>query len=64
MDIQELPEKIVVLSPSRKPYSKPEIEIVTLRPKELLSSACKSSSDASAVAGLCDIPFNSCHDVI
>jgi hypothetical protein len=53
MEKQEEPRKIVENPRSRKPYHKPEVEIVSLRPKELMDLSCRSASDPAGYNNNC-----------
>jgi hypothetical protein len=42
----------------RKPYVKPEIQAVPLRPDEAVLGGCKTSSTSGPVQSKCTMPFH------
>lgn len=45
----------------KKPYVKPELRRVTLKPEESLAAGCKTSSTSAAAATPCNL--NSCFNI-
>jgi hypothetical protein len=43
-------------SHSRKPYAKPEVQQVSLRPEEAVLGSCKTSKVSGPGQGLCSVP--------
>ncbi len=43
--------------PPKKPYSKPEVRQVPLRPEEAVLGACKSGASSGPAQATCNVPL-------